>query len=49
MFFKKAKYRECFEDIMEGIFSGGIMRPGFDRAMLSLNLKQSMSFLTKKE
>jgi DNA invertase Pin-like site-specific DNA recombinase len=35
--FKKAKYRECFEDIVEAAFSGGIKRPGFDRAMLSLN------------
>jgi len=37
MFFKRAKYRECFEDIVEALFSGGIMRPGLDRAMLSLN------------
>jgi hypothetical protein len=37
MFFKKAKYKECFEDIMEAVFSGGIKRPGLDRANISLN------------
>jgi len=42
MFFKKAKYRECFEDIGEAAFSGGIKKPALI-VQSSLNPEQRMS------
>jgi hypothetical protein len=49
MFFKKAKYRECFEDIVEVRYCGGkILRKNHNKNSFGLNKTKSNENKPKK-